>query len=131
MRKIICFAMVCLLMLTQVVFIASASSETALGSGDRDVLFSNGYKGFCLDSTLKSAASGDSFIPTDTSAALSNKDNGDISQMLKVLFTQCFDDLFVSSEMTYYTIPFNQENYVKYVEMMYKYTNTFSTFTKE
>ena len=42
-----------------------------------------------------------------------------------------FDDLFVSSEMTYYTIPFDQENYVKYVEMMYKYTNTFKSFTDE
>ncbi len=42
-----------------------------------------------------------------------------------------FDDLFVSSEMTYYTIPFDQENYIKYVEMMYKYTNTFKSFTDE
>lgn len=42
-----------------------------------------------------------------------------------------FDDLFVSSEMTYYTIPFEQENYVKYVEMMYKYSNTFKSFTDE
>lgn len=42
-----------------------------------------------------------------------------------------FDDLFVSSEMTYYTIPFDQENYVKYVEMMYKYSNTFKSFTDE
>lgn len=40
-----------------------------------------------------------------------------------------FDDLFVSSEMTYYILPFEQENYTKYVEMMYKYTNTFKTFT--
>ncbi|MBR6689587.1 MAG: hypothetical protein IKL68_06195 [Clostridia bacterium] len=42
-----------------------------------------------------------------------------------------FDNLFVSSEMTYYTIPFEQENYVRYVEMMYKYTNTFKSFTDE
>jgi hypothetical protein len=42
-----------------------------------------------------------------------------------------FDDLFVSSEMTYYTIPFDQENYVKYVEMMYKYANYFKDFTDD
>lgn len=42
-----------------------------------------------------------------------------------------YDELFSSSEMQYFILPFEQENYAKYVEMMYKYTNTFSTFTKE
>ncbi len=42
-----------------------------------------------------------------------------------------FDDLFTASEMTYHILPFDQENYTKYVEMMYKYSNTFSTFTRE
>ena len=42
-----------------------------------------------------------------------------------------FDELFTASEMQYYILPFSEENYTKYVEMMYKYSNTFSTFTKE
>ena len=42
-----------------------------------------------------------------------------------------YDELFPASEMQYYILPFDQENYAKYVEMMYKYTNTLSTFTKE
>ena len=42
-----------------------------------------------------------------------------------------FDDLFTASEMTYHILPFDQENYTKYVEMMYKYSNTFGSFTKE
>jgi len=42
-----------------------------------------------------------------------------------------YDELFPSSEMQYFILPFEQENYTKYVEMMFKYTNTFSTFTKE
>lgn len=42
-----------------------------------------------------------------------------------------YDDLFPASEMTYHILPFDQENYTKYVEMMYKYSNTFSTFTRE
>ena len=42
-----------------------------------------------------------------------------------------FDPLFTSSEMTYYILPFDQENYVKYVEMMYKYSNAFNQFTRE
>ena len=42
-----------------------------------------------------------------------------------------FDDLFTASEMTYHILPFDQENYVKYIEMMYKYSNTFNSFTRE
>ena len=42
-----------------------------------------------------------------------------------------FDDLFTASQMTYHILPFDQENYTKYVEMMYKYSNTFSSFTRE
>lgn len=42
-----------------------------------------------------------------------------------------FDDLFTASEMTYHILPFDQENYTKYVEMMYKYSNSFNSFTKE
>jgi len=42
-----------------------------------------------------------------------------------------YDELFPASEMQYYILPFDQENYAKYVEMMFKYTNTLSTFTKE
>ena len=42
-----------------------------------------------------------------------------------------FDDLFTASEMTYHILPFDQENYTKYVEMMYKYSNTFNSFTRE
>ncbi len=42
-----------------------------------------------------------------------------------------YDDLFEASEMTYHILPFDQENYTKYVEMVYKYSNTFGTFTQE
>lgn len=42
-----------------------------------------------------------------------------------------FDELFAASEMQYYILPFSEDNYTKYVEMMYKYSNTFSSFTKE
>ncbi len=75
---------------------ATSAQETALSTGDRNVEFSNGYYGFCLDPLLHGAYSGDTFASAGgTSAALSNKDNSDISQYLKVLFTQCFEDLFV------------------------------------
>lgn len=42
-----------------------------------------------------------------------------------------FDELFPSSEMQYYILPFDQENYTKYIEMMFKYSNMFNSFTKD
>lgn len=42
-----------------------------------------------------------------------------------------FDELFNSTTIPYYILSFDQENYTKYIEMLYKYTNKFSTFTDE
>lgn len=42
-----------------------------------------------------------------------------------------FDELFPASEMQYFILPFDQDNYTKYIEMMFKYSNTFSSFTKD
>lgn len=41
-----------------------------------------------------------------------------------------FDELFNSATIPYFILPFDQENYTKYIEMLYKYTNKFSTFTE-
>lgn len=42
-----------------------------------------------------------------------------------------YDELFPASEMQYFILPFEQENHTKYIEMMFKYTNTFSSFTTD
>ena len=42
-----------------------------------------------------------------------------------------FDTLFNSSTIPYYVLPFDVENYKKYIEMLYKYSNKFSTFTPD
>ncbi len=42
-----------------------------------------------------------------------------------------FDELFNSSTIPYYILPFDQENYIKYIEMLYKYTNKFSSFSAD
>lgn len=42
-----------------------------------------------------------------------------------------YDELFNSATMPYYILPFDQENYKKYVEMVFKYSNKFSTFTDD
>ena len=63
--------------------------------------------------------------------ALTAKDILDGISMYTSPDLKMLDDLFTASEMTYHILPFDQINYTKYVEMMYKYSNTFSSFTKE
>lgn len=42
-----------------------------------------------------------------------------------------YDELFNSSSIPYYVLPFDIENYKKYIEMVYKYSNKFATFTED
>lgn len=42
-----------------------------------------------------------------------------------------YDELFNSSTIPYFILPFDVENYKKYVEMVYKYSNKFATFTED
>ncbi len=42
-----------------------------------------------------------------------------------------YDELFNSSNISYYILPFDIDNYRKYVEMVYKYSNKFATFTDD
>ena len=78
---------------------AEGEEVIAVENGDQDVLFENGYRGFCLNRKKHSAVIGDKFKTADnTSAARNNNDNTDISQKLKILFTQCFDDIFSKND---------------------------------
>lgn len=42
-----------------------------------------------------------------------------------------FDELFNSNAIPYFILPFDIENYKKYVEMIFKYQSKFNTFTQE
>lgn len=42
-----------------------------------------------------------------------------------------YDELLNSNTIPYYILPFDIENYRKYVEMVYKYSNKFNTFTDD
>ena len=42
-----------------------------------------------------------------------------------------YDELFNSSSIPYYILPFDIDNYRKYVEMVYKYSNKFATFSDD
>ena len=42
-----------------------------------------------------------------------------------------YDELFNPKRIQYFIIPFDVENYKKYIEMVYKYSNKFASFSKE
>ena len=42
-----------------------------------------------------------------------------------------YDELFTSQSIPYFILPFNEENYKKYIDMLFKYTNTFSSFSDD
>ena len=101
MKRFVC----CALLLLMLFMAACAGAETDMVTATPetvedpyDALFSNGYRGFCLDQNLHAADTGDQFsIAESTSAARDNsKDKNDISQKLKLLFTLYFKDIFVS-----------------------------------
>ena len=42
-----------------------------------------------------------------------------------------FDELFNPNKVSYYILPFDVENYKKYIDMVYKYSNKFASFTQD
>ncbi len=75
----------------------SAEDFTATNSGFSNVTFSDGYRGFCIDASLSGAENGDTFTSAkNTSVADHNATKEDVSQKLKILITQCLNEIFVS-----------------------------------
>ena len=95
MKRITVLMMIALL-LSAFCMPAASVGETvsATGSGYKNVPFSNGYNGFCLDAWNKQAEAGDTFTVADTSAARSNAQDEDVSQHLKILFVDFFEEFF-------------------------------------
>ena len=81
---------------------AVGEEVTALQNGFTDVLFSNGYRGFCIDANKDGAyANDDKYKVSDGSSAFSNVDDKNISQSLKKLFVCCFEEIFEKNESGY------------------------------
>ena len=75
---------------------------TAQDNQFANVPFSNGYHGFCLNADLAAPVSGQQFTISDsTSVAKNHIDNTDVSQLIKILFTQCFEEIFIKTEQGY------------------------------
>ena len=95
MKRLLCVLLV-LALLCPLTVAAAEPSVTALTAGYQDVLFSNGYRGFCLDRDLHGATGGNGFSTAAAGTATSNYDASNISQALKILFTQHFETIFIS-----------------------------------
>ena len=121
MRRMLCILIALLLVLPATV-LAAETPVTASSTGYENVLFSNGYRGFCLDNGLDGAYTGDTFTATgDTTLALQNTTEADISQKLKILFAHCFEDIFVSDGNGGYVI--SNTNLIQ--KMVWHYTDNF------
>lgn len=101
------------------VYVDSNETVIALESGDSNIQFSNGYKGYCIEWGEHSAEEGEVFYITNSSNAINKITNEDVSNHLKTMF------LFFYNK--------TQENPVVTQHMIWKFTDNkqFSKFDKE
>ena len=104
MKKKIIGLLVIMILLLQPVSVYAADTVTANGNGFTDVPFSNSYRGFCINWDFDGAYVGDQFAVVGTSPATTSLDGVDVSQQLKLLFTQCFGDIFEENSNGGYTM---------------------------
>ena len=100
-------------------YIVSNETVVALESGDSNIQFSNGYKGYCIEWGEHSAEENETFYIADSSNAINKITNEDVSNNLKVMF------LFFYNK--------TQENPIVTQHMIWKFTDNkqFSKFDKE
>lgn len=76
---------------------------TASETGYLNIVFSDGYRGFCIKKGLDGADAGDTFTIDNMGLAVNNKSQASISDYLKVMFVDYFNDIFTvnTTNMTY------------------------------
>lgn len=72
----------------------------ATKSGIRNITFSDGYNGYCINLSKDSAENGSVFTPKDTSHAMNNKYNTPIGNYLKILFVDFYDFTIKDADAT-------------------------------
>ena len=105
LKRLIGFFVALIFVFSVCAFVVNAENTiTAQSTGYTDVQFSNGYKGFCLDNKLTGAYNGDGFtVANNTNAVTSNVNSYVLANKLKIMFTQCFADIFVPDGNGSYT----------------------------
>lgn len=98
--------------------IEDSQTVTALESGDSNISFSDGYKGYCIEWGEHSAEKGEKFYVDPTSKIINKETNADVSNYIKVMF------LFFHDE--------TQKNVIATQHMIWKFTNNkqFSKFNE-
>ena len=77
LKRILSIVVVTVMMLSLSVSLVTADTITAQNTADRNVLFSNGYRGYCLNVHKTGAYSGDQFnVANDRTAGAVNVASG-------------------------------------------------------
>ena len=102
-----------------IAYVTSNQTVTALESGDSNITFSDGYKGYCIEWGEHSAEKNETFYIVDSSNAINKVTNEDVSNNLKIMF------LFFYNK--------TQENPIVTQHMIWKFTDNkqFSKFDKQ
>ncbi len=105
MKRMVSLVLVLLLTLLNLSAFATVEQITSVAQepGYENILFRNGYRGFCVDEGLDGALVGDVFEMIPASYTAANDGGGRIiDQYIKTLIVECFDDLFaVQADGTY------------------------------
>ena len=129
-KKVIGFLLTMILLL-QPVSVHAADTVTANGNGLTEIPFSNSYRGYCVNWDYKGAEIGRQYSVAGTQGEVINIDGTDVSQQLKILFTQCFEYIFVEDpdtggyKMKPNTSSSNTSSNVQYT--IYHYTDNFKS----
>ena len=104
MKRFLAVLLAAALIVCGVVTACAADTVTALEKEYRNVAFSNGFRGFCVDYGLEEALVGDQFTLQPSSAARNNASGEEISAYLKAVFTEGFHYFFVKGNDGVYAI---------------------------
>ncbi|AMK15169.1 hypothetical protein [Methanobrevibacter olleyae] len=77
----------------------NSSTVTTDNGGIRNISFSDGYNGYCIDMTLHGAEAGESFSVKDTSVIRNHLDNSSVGEYLKILFYNYYDAVSIDKEI--------------------------------
>ena len=101
MKKRIFLVLLVMMMVLPSIVWASEETVTSEGKGYSNIAFSNGYVGFCIDSNKNGTTEKVEFGVIDTKEATDNNSGTDVSNKLKIMFTQFFEELFEQSGEQY------------------------------
>ena len=74
------------------------NTSSTVNGGIRNISFTNGYNGYCINMSLHNAESGQTFTVTNTSNIINHLDGSNVGEYIKILFYNYWD--IVNSDKT-------------------------------